>query len=167
MSKEDFSVAAGAAPILSKAQLLLHLAERCEREEASPDLDLCISVAINYRGVFLPVLEGEGYRWGSGEIELFNKAGKRIGCLDPAQFVPQWGTSLDAAVTLVPPEWQRRWKVGIEDDDGPVARLGYTIAITAKTPALAICAASLRALAHEAEPTTKDRAQSEREERAT
>jgi hypothetical protein len=54
---------------------------------------------------------------------------------------PEFTGSIDDAVTLVPDEYQRHWKAGIEGDDGPVARFGNDVAVAAATPALAICLA--------------------------
>lgn len=84
---------------------LLALVEKLEKAEAgSRQLDLEISVAIDFKHVFLPYYEGEFYRWGAGgdEIEFCSKSGKRIGLLDPAQFVPRWTESIDATLTLLP-----------------------------------------------------------------
>lgn len=56
---------------------------------------------------------------------------------------PKFTGSIDAAVTLVPDEYRNHWKVGIEDEDGPVARLGSRFAVAAATPTLALCLARL------------------------
>jgi hypothetical protein len=86
------------------------LSTRVERLEG-PDreIDLAISVAINYKDVF----EGFDAVWGDGGDEIFVTSHKEYvtrtgavkrntGYLDPAQFVPKWTESLDAAMSLVP-----------------------------------------------------------------
>ena len=127
MTKEELSVPAGAAPVDRKAQLLL-LAERCEREEPSLELDTRIAL-------------------------LF--------CARIKQF-PRYTSSLDAAVTLIEDgvEWSvsnlyhvARAEVGMNFNTGP-----HYGEHKGAVMALALCAAALRALAHEAEHTTKDRA---------
>lgn len=90
----------------STSDLLDGLAERVEAARG-PDrkLDLEVSVAVNFRGVFAGDLLdrwGGGWRWGAGgdHIERQLPDGKTRGLLDPAQFVPGWTSSLDAAMTL-------------------------------------------------------------------
>jgi hypothetical protein len=109
---------------------LLTLAERCEREEPSDALDWAIAQATTPPGV-------RGW------------------------YQKPYTTSLDAAVTLVPEDWN--WTVerycfdavmpyrepGAKasvwrDSRNPRERFFY---IEAKTPALALCAAALRARA--------------------
>jgi hypothetical protein len=59
------------------------------------ELDLAISVAINFRNVFGGDYE---WRWGAGGDEIEgHRGGKRIAFLDPRQFVPRWTGSIDAA----------------------------------------------------------------------
>lgn len=96
------------------------LAERCEREEPSRELDREIAIAT-------------GSAWRD----------VRHGSYSP----PLFTDSLDAAVALVPPEFADHWgaaqagkdciaHVGNQENEGP-----------AKTPTLALCAAALRARA--------------------
>lgn len=126
----------------SKADVLLRLAERCEREE--PSWGLCCDIE-------LAIVPGAIDRrsW-DGSVAI--GVGKR------AYNPPAYTTSLDAAVTLVPEGWA--WLVewiGKPFTEG-MARLWIpgsrtqglrieTVMATAKTPALALCAAALRALA--------------------
>lgn len=148
--------------VSEQSELLLALAARCEAEGPSRKLDLDISVAIDFRGVFLPLRAGESYQWGAGgdEIELRSSADKRIGTLDPDQFVPRWTTSLDSAVTLVPEgAWRETngprksvnipspapnfWKTEVDLWRPSISiHMGW-----AATEALSICAAALRARA--------------------
>lgn len=132
-------------------------------KEPSRALDLQISVAVDFKGAFKPYREGEFYRWGAGgdEIEFCNIDGDRIGCLDPAQFVPRWTASLDAALSLVPE--RHRWLLdrrpfAEQREDGyraQVYKQGFPYASDmhdmptawAATPALALCIASLKARA--------------------
>ncbi len=76
------------------------------------------------------------------------------------QMVPAYTASLDAAMTLVPWGWlkEREYRFGLEQDDWIEDRWcarfdqmcggGGTILAVAATPALALCAASIRARAH-------------------
>lgn len=85
---------------------LLALADRVEAlTGADREVDLAISVAIDYRNAF----EGRtDWEWTAGGDEIglprvnpLHRS-KYLAYLDPAQFVPRWTTSLDAAITLVP-----------------------------------------------------------------
>lgn len=131
MSAKDNSSAEVSAPLPSNKQLLLQLAERCEREEASLDLNCAIALATGWTcdtGCALPWLPPTGVR-------------RR-----PMPFY--FTTSIDAAVTLVPEG--AYWRV-----DGAGAACVYTggartmaehIGQT-NAAATAICAAALRARA--------------------
>ena len=58
-------------------------------------------------------------------------------------------TSLDAAVTLVPDEYKNSWSAGDHSGEAQIfGRLGYEHEGTGLTPALALCAAALKARAH-------------------
>ncbi len=102
-------------------ETLLALADRCEREEASRELDAEIFRATGWEGV--------------------NMA-----------YVPEFGTSLDAAVTLVPEGWHTslimhhmltsQWEHVLRRDRNADCEQGW-----AKTEAMARCAAALRARA--------------------
>jgi len=131
-----------------------------ERLEAlsGPDrnVDLAISVAVNYKGVF----EGFEAKWSAGgdEIEVAShkkymvrgKPKRNKGYLDPAQFVPRYTDSIDAAMTLVPEGWGRMFN---QSENGLhcnvcLARSYPTNAVVyseAATPAIALCIAALRA----------------------
>jgi hypothetical protein len=63
-------------------------------------LDLAISAAIDFRGVF----GGHEWKWSPMADELISKTG---GVLDPVQFVPLWTRSIDCALVLVPEGWTR------------------------------------------------------------
>lgn len=112
--------------------MILELANRCETEEPSRELDHCIWWALR------PNVTGE----------------------EPP---PSYTTSLDAAVTLVPDQWAWfvEW-IGAPFTEG-MARLWIPgqrtlnlateqVHVEAKTPALAICAAALRARAAMVKP---------------
>jgi hypothetical protein len=121
---------------------LLGLADRCEKA-GGPD-----------RALSADILKAVGYR--SNDWRLLDPNG------NPCMQVPDVLTSLDAALSLVPEGW--KWSCdftqrplfqdcgradlyapGIGDD-----RPADVTDIYAATPALALCAASLRALAQEA-----------------
>lgn len=106
---------------------LLELADRCEREEPSRELDAAIA----------RFLAGNFYEWWK------NRPG-------PADFT----TSLDAAVTLVPnnADWweiyyERGWVRGPVRAEVKWHRVREETRAFAATPALALCAAALRARA--------------------
>lgn len=118
---------------------LLTLAERCEREEPSPELDAAILIACGHaalnRGTRM------GWEWRPNNTGIWRS-------------MPSPTTSLDAAVTLVPDGMN----FGIEFDANANHPGGATVADfrladvperygRAKTPALALCAAALRARA--------------------
>jgi hypothetical protein len=115
---------------------LIELAARCEAAEG-PDreLDALISVAVD---------DGCGIRW--HDLWFFTFA--------TGNSPPLYTASLDAALTLLPPG--SLWAGG-SMEEGPFARLlwpradgtyvGNYLEITATTPALALCAAALRAKA--------------------
>ncbi len=115
------------------------------------EIDLAISVAINYKDVF----EAFDAVWGAGGDEIFVTSHKEYvtrtgavkrntGYLDPAQFVPKWTESLDAAMSLVNEH-------GCDLHIRPTATTvrcfqneDDNVKVTAKTPAIALCAAALR-----------------------
>ncbi len=109
---------------MGDAVTFLALADRCEREEASRELDAAIFRATGWEGV--------------------NMA-----------YVPHLTSSLDAAVTLVLPEhaWsisqlQPQYEACVSGIDGRfLVREDIEKYSTAKTAALALCAAALRARA--------------------
>lgn len=118
---------------------LLVLAERCEREE--PSWDLCIDIE-------LAIVPGAIHRTWDYHF--------RIGLGDKVYNPPAYTTRVDAAMTLVPDDFV--WlvenlcgnaaRVIGPEIDGQVASGVSPIADDlAKTPALALCAAALRARA--------------------
>lgn len=121
----DNNSPAVAAPNPSNAQLLLQLAERCEREEPSRHLDFLI----RYRALGVPMTDTEA--------------------------CPLFTTSLDAAVTLCPPDhyldlhdwtWDEEpsWCASLCSKS---ANVTMRWSHKAKTGPLAICATALRARA--------------------
>lgn len=140
---------AGASPNPSNADLLLQLAERCEREKPSDDLDLKIATA-------------SGWRFGGGRP----KGGAWIAPNGVSYHgntfagPPKFTTSLDSAVTLVPEN--RSFELTFSAaGDGALRRArlwdwrrsatgldpGNEWLTTGKTLPLALCAAALRARA--------------------
>ena len=101
---------------------LLALAERCEREEPSFLLDSAITLAMH------PEYAGEGTSTVTAKVHPYT-------------------TSIDAAVGLVPEGMA--WTAGCEPDFTPFARLWEHDLVWASTPALALCAAALRARAYQ------------------
>lgn len=137
----------------SAADVLLALADRCEREESSRELDEAIARALNWR-----VMQERGAPryWIHPDTPL------HAGILDPGYhlaFPPRFTTSLDAAVTLVPEETFWTMGKGKESDDEPM--FGAIIETTGPSYAReeigtgesrhglapALCAAALRARA--------------------
>lgn len=143
MREEDFSVPAVAAPIASKDQLLLQLAERCEREAPSRELDADIFETVG------------GDAW----ERAYRRAQEPCGCphdtavKDARWRSPRYTTGLEAAVTLVPEDWT--WSAGVAAGvptrHQPWAEMyrGLYAAqrSSAATTALALSAAALRARA--------------------
>jgi hypothetical protein len=116
---------------LPQSELLEALAARCEREDSSWELCIDIELAIRRGATRDDMKTGRAIRWGH---KRYNP--------------PEYAFSLDAAVTLVPEKWS--WRV----DGGRAARVsifGDRHSTKAKTPALALCAAALRARAAAAE----------------
>jgi hypothetical protein len=68
--------------------------ERLEKSGQDRRTDLAISAAINYRNAFGKY----EWKWSVMADEIRSDTG---GILDPAQFVPLWTRSIDAAVKLV------------------------------------------------------------------
>lgn len=112
---------------MSSARALLELAIRCEREEPSRELDQAIASWFSQHE----------YEWWK----------RKLGSWD-------FTRSLDAAVSLVPEEcgidWQRYW---MKEGERWSANLTWGISgdyaevLDAKTAALALCAAALKARA--------------------
>lgn len=126
----------------SARQVLLDLADRCEREEPSRELEVAIYTAA------ATIDEAHCSAWcrQNGRSDLTRE-----------RYMSTWAayytTSLDAAVTLVP--GNATWQV-TERGDAEVTVLAGRFLVSddierhgrnAKTPALALCAASLRARA--------------------
>lgn len=119
---------------------LIALADRCEREEASRELDALILMAI--RG-YTPH-EGNDYTKG---VFAFWEKGSCVNC-------SRWDnptSSLNDAATLVPKGWSayqithvvpgKKWACGLQGAGGKY------VGACARTEALARCAAALRARA--------------------
>lgn len=122
---------------MADAQTLLALADRCEREEPSRELDASITVA----------KLGDGWCISSAEGWV---------CVPHQEIIeaPHYTTSLNAAVTLVPNDFgmdlQRYW---IKEGERWSANLSWGIdgdyieIMDGKSGALVLCAAALRARA--------------------
>ncbi len=150
----DNSSPAGAAHNPSKAQILLDLAASCERESPSREIDCHIAffvtgdVQVGVKGPLrapLPYMLSEAIDHPRDLQLLAND--------DNIDMIPRYTTSLDAAVTLVPEGFY--WSLdydccarvfGPEDKSGNVP-VGYSDEADAATPALALCAAALKARA--------------------
>jgi hypothetical protein len=138
----------------SPRQVLLDLADRCEREEPSRDLDLAILNAIH-----APSPE---WVWRSGDETITRLVYGEGAPGNPVCSLDAYTTSLDAAVTLVPHHDGRRWfwRAGESSLYRGWAHLNRVhpdncdrkdeASANAATPALALCAASLRARAEAA-----------------
>ena len=129
---------------MTNAKDLLALAERCEQEEASRELDCDIALALKWNWCdYSPRYWLEP----SLHIDAFQANPNRM-ALDPRvhlAFPIAFTTSLDAAVTLVPTECND-WLAGRLDQYWH-ASVGNEETWGAKSAALALCAASLRARA--------------------
>ena len=140
---------------MSDKNLLLELADRCEAEEPSRELDCRIWAATNDRA----------FRVHEGEMQVKDVTGWfTVGWIDgkhsythECSFVTKATTSLDAAVTLVPERlsWEvRRSGFGnpsqadigdpMQSPPNSMARVSINRGVPA---ALALCAAALRARA--------------------
>ena len=131
---------------------LLALAERCE-QASGPDreLDFAIFRLLN------PKYAGpEWQEFGGGLRHRYDSSDIRF---LPHMTPANWTASLDAALTLVPDGW--KWTLHSADTAGPpcaycvpnMGRLPWPMwvnDVSAATPALALCAATLRARAEEA-----------------
>jgi hypothetical protein len=115
---------------------LLALAERCE-QAVGPDreLDVAIARALDWK----PLYRDDYSKWWPPAAVEDSRARKRSILHHPTQPLPKFTASLDDALTLVPEEcgWMvmnSAAKVGVWPSHGA-------------TPALAFCAAALRARA--------------------
>jgi hypothetical protein len=127
--------------------VLRELAERCEWDDASRELDAEIAVAlgheINWRQHNYTMTQFPAISW----KEPHPYAGMREPC-------PQWTSSIDAAVTLMPEGWLLITLSDIAGDGLSFCKLANTespakeaISFGCKTRALDVCAAALRARA--------------------
>lgn len=144
---------------------LLELAARCEAAEG-PDRDIDGWIAVLIDPDRQTIVDQKPGRFPRepiyGPTRLIMES---IGGKDGADYIaaPEYTASLDAAMTLAPWDWlkERELRFSLEQDDWPkecwVGRFdqlgdgGHTILGTAETAALAICAASLRALSESSE----------------
>ena len=127
---------------MTKPEELLELADRCEREEASRELDAAVLIACGHQAILRSRVMGWEYR------------PNRIGIW---QSMPSPTSSLDAALTLVPEGDDVFWRVGHDQHDPSGFRAQVLLASRAEprdgffavadAPALALCAAALRARA--------------------
>ncbi len=111
--------------------------------EPDRELDLAISMAVNYRGMFGKT----DWKFNGEPNEIRSPTG---GILCARQFVPYWTESIDAALGLVPDgaEWElttiyhiAQCEVGLNNSDG-VTHTGRRKDMNC---ALAICEAALKA----------------------
>lgn len=138
---------------MSSAELLA-LAERCE---AATDADRRLDAEIAAACRFFPA--NMGFVWKAGLRANVPEVGRvechtNLGTGGPHYAAPKFTASLDAAMTLVPAN--SLWCTG-DGIEGPFARLCIPVGIGylggeqdaryANTPALALCAAALRARA--------------------
>ena len=154
---------------MADRDVLLALANRCEREEPSAELNKAIYVASGFclheKTTFSGAQSDTGFTCDDCRADSWgnrSKNGKNQRLYDN---VIAYTTSLDAAVTLVPDDCV--W--GVDNFAGTTARIiggdvtdgwdVYSDVGTTKTPALALCAAALRARAALAPaPTPRDEA---------
>lgn len=126
---------------MSKADELLAIVERCEKaSEGSRELDARIAFVLDNRSIHVIV---------DGDVLGRNNQPPHDICI--VGWAPSYTTSLDAAMTLVPPghDWS------LFSDNGaamagcmPASEDGCDWTdVPGATPALAICAAALRAQA--------------------
>lgn len=157
MDEKNISVPAGASPVASRRQALLQLAERCEREEPSLELNLAIFLAIRPEWQDTRTLrDRKGHL--IGPMLVWNESTKD--CRKVEEAVADLTRSLDAAVTLVPEgfAWATQGDVRGDasvDKWGEISEQGK-----AKTPARALCAAALRARAAAAAVATEEQGRS-------
>lgn len=120
---------------------LIELAERCEKAEG-PDRELDADIAQAFGHKVSP--QTANYTMEMFYAIEWQKPHPYAGMKEPC---PAWTASLDAALTLVPP-WS--WRVGNLASGRAFADLGTQKSlqcIEGATPALALCAAAIRASA--------------------
>lgn len=132
----DISVDAGASPLPANVELLLQLAERCEREGPSEALDGEIATMLGWR----QNRNIQNCWMQPGASRLFSNP-------------PTFTSSFDAAMTLVPDD------LGVQIQRNRGRRTSWNAALWLEilgecaeatdmpTPALALCSAALRARA--------------------
>jgi hypothetical protein len=132
---------------------LLELAERCEKA-TGPDVGLAkdIFCAVFPERVPRVVPMGQ-YGWRDDTAGWWLATGEDTRVPPRTIYPPNWLGSLDAAMTLVPEGWA--WMLGCAPGEAFFASLAVMddglqapeVGVNAATPALALCAAALRALA--------------------
>lgn len=154
---------------MAEKQVLLALADRCEREGPSRELDAEIAVACRIVPDFDPSIYTVvlGYRAVGDRVEVGRIIRKDEWWYEAIRSPAAFTTSLDAAVTLVPEGWRlRNMDQGdpaskylppaaeliplSSNDDGwaVIERVkGGCLRSTGRTLTMAICAVSLRARA--------------------
>jgi hypothetical protein len=137
---------------------LLALADRCE-QAAGPDreLDVAIARALGWK----PLYRDDYSKWWPPAAVEDSRARKRSILHHPTQPLPAFTASLDAAVTLVPEgcDWHCQSNPSVTACWASVSPVKRGIELLewgsgmrrASTPALALCAAALRARAAMAE----------------
>lgn len=146
------------SPHEERKALLLRIAERCEKEEPSRELDASIVVALDLRPDWCS-REG-GVIWIDKKTIINGEPAIRINALGgrnsqgnpPIGAYLAYTTSLDAAITLVPDRlgWMiRDYRDGAASvlvNYSPRAAMKQDVCV-ASNPALALCAAALKARA--------------------
>ena len=117
------------------------LADRCEAA-TGPDRELDAATSAILR-------LGAGYGWALNYPHWFAGRDGRVHLAvhGPNFQAPAYTASLDAAMTLVPED--REWVIANYRSPKTVVRVGAFNQASAVTPALALCAAALRARAHQ------------------
>lgn len=135
-----------------RAALLMDLADRVEKA-SGPDRELDFAI---FRALHPEYAGPEWKEFGGGLRHAMDSSDMR--CLPPPNVTPsRWTASLEAALSLVPEGWA--WAVygGAREEivatayrvpnGGRLPWPDWVTDICAATPALALCAAALRALA--------------------
>lgn len=136
----------------NRANTLMELAERVEKA-TGPDRELDPRIWCALRKVEFPeppyealVPDYDEDPTGGVMVESITRNGLLLQCRRDQS--PRYTASLDAAMMLVPEGWSRgQWGVIGKPDTARLWRDEHDIVVSAATPALALTAASLKALA--------------------
>lgn len=129
-------------------ETLIGLAERCERASGH-DVTLTKEIFCTVYPEKVPLVVPHGqYGWHDDTAGWWLATGEDARCPPKTIYPPNWLTSLDAAMTLVPEGFG--WRVEHVGNGRSSAIVGGSIpspCLDCATPALALCAAALRARA--------------------